>query len=168
MNENLNLEIILKGCPSGIKLYSPVFGEIEFIKIDSNDIYCIKCQRWLKHQAKPDILAFTKEGYLYTGYKSIECVLFPSKEQRDWSKFKIKRLKFDPKTLKPFDKVLVRDENEAEWMCDLFSHIRPEMKYNKYCCAGSECKYCIPYNKDTKYLTGTTDDAPEYYRYWED
>ena len=50
MNENLNLEVILKGCPSGIKLYSPVFGEIEFIKIVPNDIYCIKCYRWPKSE----------------------------------------------------------------------------------------------------------------------
>ena len=29
-------------------------------------------------------------------------------------------------------------------------------------------KFCIPYNNDTKHLIGTTDEAPEYYRYWED
>ena len=25
----------------------------------------------------------------------------------------------------------------------------------------------IPYNDETKHLVGTTDEAPEYYRYWE-
>ena len=29
-------------------------------------------------------------------------------------------------------------------------------------------KYCVPYNDDTKHLVGTTEEAPEYYRYWED
>ena len=28
--------------------------------------------------------------------------------------------------------------------------------------------YCIPYNDDTKHLVGTTEEAPEYYRYWKD
>ena len=28
--------------------------------------------------------------------------------------------------------------------------------------------FCIPYNDDTKQLVGTADEAPEYYRYWED
>ena len=27
--------------------------------------------------------------------------------------------------------------------------------------------YCIPYNDDTKHLVGTEEEAPEYYRYWE-
>ena len=27
---------------------------------------------------------------------------------------------------------------------------------------------CIPYNDETKHLLGTSDEAPEYYRYWED
>ena len=46
-----------------------------------------------------------------------ECTLFPSKDQRDWSKFvrfwdKPKVDKFDPKTLQPFDKVLVRADDK--------------------------------------------------------
>ena len=28
--------------------------------------------------------------------------------------------------------------------------------------------YCIPYNDDTKHLAGTNENAPEYYRYWEE
>ena len=27
---------------------------------------------------------------------------------------------------------------------------------------------CIPYNDDTKHLVGTNEEAPEYYRHWED
>ena len=93
---------------------------------------------------------------------------FPSKEQRDWSKFKIKRRKFDPKTLKPFDKILVKDNLHDPWTCTLFLHMKNKNSKHPYVCAILSWKYCIPYNKDTKYLTGTTDDAPEYYRYWED
>lgn len=28
--------------------------------------------------------------------------------------------------------------------------------------------YCIPYNEDTKHLVGKSEDAPVFYRYWED
>lgn len=167
MNENLNLVLILGCCPNGTKLYSSIYGEIEFIRIDSNDIYCIKCRRReLKSQKMPDIIAFTKEGYLFPGYKSSECVLFPSKEQRDWSKFKFKQPKFDPKTLKPFAKVLARLGDYGIWYCEWFSFIEKETNLIK--CCGAYYKYCIPYNEDTEHLVGTTDDAPEFYRYWGD
>ena len=72
--------------------------------------------------------------------------------------------KFDPKTLKPFDRVLVRDRDIQHWICNLFSHIIN----NEYLCIGSCFIYCIPYNDDTKHLVGTKEEAPEYYRYWED
>ena len=38
----------------------------------------------------------------------------------------------------------------------------------RYSCISDYYKYCIPYNDDTKHLVGTKDEAPEYYRYWED
>lgn len=72
--------------------------------------------------------------------------------------------KFDPNTLKPFDKVLIRISNL--WRVNFFSNKED---------GGCRCidinylfKYCIPYNDDTKHLVGTKDEAPEYYRYWED
>lgn len=78
-----------------------------------------------------------------------------------------KKKKFDPKTLKPFDKVLVRDKSCYNWMCELFSYIKTESEF-KYWCISNGYKYCIPYNDDTKHLVGTSDEAPESYRYWED
>ena len=36
MNENLNLVEILKDCPKGTKLYSPIVGEVE-LKCINND-----------------------------------------------------------------------------------------------------------------------------------
>ena len=75
--------------------------------------------------------------------------------------------KFDPKTLKPFDRVLVRNYKTTKWRCEHFSHFDGG-NYNP--CIASCCSYtfCIPYNDDTKHLVGTTEEAPEYYRYWED
>ena len=76
--------------------------------------------------------------------------------------------KFDPKTLQPFDKVLVRDSYDYKWVCDLFSFIvEGDVEY-KYRCIGSCSKYCIPYNDDTKHLINTYKLPSEYYRYWKD
>ena len=75
--------------------------------------------------------------------------------------------KFDPKTLQPFDKVLVN--SNGEWFCDFFSHYDDSVnQFNCTCTGGCPYDYCIPYNDDTKHLVGTDNEAPEYYRYWED
>ena len=165
MNENLNLEKILKYCPKGTKLYSPVLGEVYFAAINYYDrTYPIIVK------TEDETFCFTKQGKLYE-IKQSECLLFPSKEQRDWSKFKPKQPKFDPKTLQPYMKVLVRDSYKSQWKCEFYSHERKNEKSTfKYVVTGSSLAnvYCIPYNDDTKHLVGTTDEAPEFYRYWED
>ena len=170
MNENLNLVEILKDCPKGTKLYSTAFGDVYFYRISNNEEYPIG----IAVAGNSDYRTLTCDGKLWRDYGG-ECILFPSKEQRDWSKFTApwyKKDRFDPKTLKPFDKVLVRDDCESEWQCDLFSHINDEPIYEPvlfhYKCTGCSYRYCIPYNDETKHLVGTIDEAPEYYRYWED
>lgn len=75
--------------------------------------------------------------------------------------------KLDPKTFRPFDKVLVRNVDDKHWRCDLFSHIDTHYSYSVLC-IGFSWKYCIPYNDETKHLVGTTDDCPEYYKWWEE
>lgn len=266
MNENLNLVEILKDCPKGTKLYSTIFGEVEFV--DCDNLYQIVVAKGNKYYY------FTLQGVFIferIKYHTGECVLFPSKDQRDWSKFNPKneelvppcefkdgdilsyqcgylknrsiyiyryhktlntayyvalsgntnpifridnkgkcalngydhtvrfateeekqklfdaiklngyewnaetktlgrlvKPKFDPKTLQPFDRVLVRDNNDnsESWRCDLFSHSTTGCF--KFICVGNGYHYCIPYNDDTKHLVGTTEEAPEYYRYWEE
>ena len=161
MNENLNLVEILKDCPVGTKLYSPIIGEVEFKRIKYCDYPIVTCSTNGNR-----ILSFTKEGLFFS---EGECImLFPSKEQRDWSKFKIKKPKFDPNTLQPFDKVLVKYLKDDYWSCDLFSNITKDGKIYPYLCVSGVYKYCIPYNDDTKHLVATNKEAPEFYRYWED
>lgn len=164
MNENLNLVEILKYCPEGTKLYSTVYGDVELVRVYLDDnTYPIE----IKIDEGSDMIYITNDGRLFNDFRG-ECTLFPSKEQRDWSKFKVKKAKFDPKTLQPFDKVLVYDIYDIceGWTCALFSHIR-ESEY-PYSTSSGSFKVCIPYNDDTKHLLGTTDEVPEYYRYWED
>ena len=162
MNENIDLKKILKDCPKGWKLYSPMVGEIDFLKIH-DDVYAILAIQGCH------TVSFTKEGFYYDDTDG-ECLLFPSKDQRDWSKFTApwyKKEKFDPKTLQAFDRVLVRKFKTIKWHCEHFSHFDGG-NYNP--CIASCCSYtfCVPYNDDTKHLVGTTEEAPEYYRYWED
>ena len=97
---------------------------------------------------------------------SAECCLFPSKDNRDWSTFKPKKERFDPKTLKPFDKVLIKHTYENErWVCNFFSDLLPNSEVH---CIGLIVSECIPYNDETAHLVGTTDEAPEYYKWWEE
>ena len=162
MNENLNLVEILKDCPNGTKLYSSVFGEVELDLVDVCAKYPIVIR--LKDEGRGRE-SLTTEGKLFLDYEG-ECILFPSKEQRDWSKFKVKKPKFDPKTLQPFDKVLARDTDYSNWRCGLFSHYNKDDGIQYPCITiGGAFSICIPYNEDTKHLVGTTKEAPEYYRY---
>lgn len=173
MNENLDLTKILEGCPKGTKFYSSDWGEVTFFEVSPHDWdhYPIRLHHPSEVSSRPLIASLTKNGQNYYGYDG-ECTLFPSKTQRDWSKFerfwdKPKVEKFDPKTLQPFDKVLVRDVYKKCWVCTLFSHIDNDVSFPVYC--SSDCfATCIPYNEDTKHLIGTNEDCPEYYKWWEE
>ena len=165
MNENIDLTKILKDCPKGWKLYCSIYGEVEFVCIDEYEEYPIKVMVKRKF-----IDAFSGKGFIRPQY-NIKGILFPSKDQIDWSKFTApwyKKEKFDPKTLKPFDKVLVKLSNDDVWIADFFSYYDKLEKYMKYVCITHLAVFCIPYNDDTKHLLGTNKEAPEYYRYWED
>ena len=163
MNENLNLAKILKYCLKGTKLYSPALGEVAFAAINNHDSsYPIVVK------TEDGTFCFTKQGKLYDTKQS-ECLLFPSREQRDWSKFTApwyKKEKFDPKTLNAFDRVLVRNYKTNKWRCEHFSYFNDGE--SSPCMASASYEFCIPYNDETKHLVGTDEEAPEYYRYWED
>ena len=192
MNENLNLSKILRDCLKGTKLYSPLFGVVKFEEISEDwNFVCVRKGK--------DIWTFTYDARFLFGIsnsKSAEIMLFPSKEQRDWSKFITKQSemeelcesqeitkwayindllpkqpKFDPNTLKPFDKVLVRLTKDGIWNVTFFSHYDKKVMWGCYPFVTTSSKsysMCIPYNDKTKHLVGTSDEAPEFYRYWED
>ena len=256
MNENLNLVEILKDCPRGTKLYYTVYGEVEFDHVAISSKYPIV----LKLKGGEIYESLTSEGK-YDIEHDGECLLFPSKDQRDWSKFNPKKEgfvpphkfndgdivatnsglqvfilqipksdlqgnchvgydfetnefffsrerfdrlsteeekqklfeaikksgykwnadtkslekfvepKFNPNTFRPFDKVLVRFFDSDCWRCEFFSHITNVYdNVYRYTTTSGNTLYdkCIPYNDDTKHLVGSQDEAPEYYRYWED
>ena len=78
-NSKLDLREILKDCPKGTKLYSPLFGEVEFIKIIKYDAYSIIVSAEGREQNS------TEDGRYYLRYTDGECLLFPSKDNRNWN-----------------------------------------------------------------------------------
>ena len=85
-------------------------------------------------------------------------------EDENW---KLVPNKFDISTLKPFDKVLVRDSNESRWCADMFSHYSGHDRF-PFCTLGSSLSgfsQCIPY-EGNEYLLGTTNDCDEFYKNW--
>ena len=167
MNENLNLVEILKDCPKGTKLYSPIYGDVELVKVYLKDnAYPIEIKIGKSSEMIVDI---TNNGRLLGDFPG-ECVLFPSKEQRDWSKFKVKKHKFDPKTFQPFDKVLVKkgDKSYHVWFPDFISLPPNDVDETILCMTIDDVVMVIPYNEETKHIVGTSEEAPEFYRYWED
>jgi hypothetical protein len=80
MEQKLNIAEILKDKPVELKLYSSTFGYIKFNGVHKDKIY-FSSEDTNIHSVKPN-------GKMYD---SGECIIFPSKKMRDWSKFAWKR-----------------------------------------------------------------------------
>lgn len=226
----MNIAELLKYCAEGTKLYSLVDGEVTLESICDTKQYCIEVVT-----DNGNTSYFTKDGKMFIDRPNGECILFPSKDQRDWSKFRIpvkrgdimmeidgnypfiasgkftknglpkyicginlennlqmdmgagwtskfyipaseevkKKLlneiaeagyrwnsetlkleKVKQNELKPFDKVLVRDDLNEKWSINLFSHCDEEDENFPYICLISSYRYCIPY-EGNEYLLGT-------------
>ena len=234
-NNNINIAEILKDCPEGMKLYSPLFGEVTLGKSGSDNISVFS------KKDNGDIIfnTFAENGLFYSGYSQSQCLLFPSSEMRDWTKFfkrgdvvlcednmcaifegwanddytkfnttidfyefgasfdkemvcdtdrfvkasdeeravfianaeRTLKGKYNPDTLqvepvktecplKPFDKVLVRNNDGQAWRANYFSHYKNAPDYF-YVCINGIYHYCIPYNEYTAHLLGTIDPYTE-------
>lgn len=227
---NINIAEILKDCPEGMKLYSLAYGKVKLSQIE-DDGYSFPI---IVETVERNSRGFTKEGRIQTNYSDAECLLFPSSEMRDWSKFfkrgdvlchkegnlyvvfeswanddytefnttdisfgkvevcdtdsfvkasdeqravfiaKAERAfngKYNPDNLrvepvkpkcqfKPFDKVLVRNNDGQAWRANYFSHYKNAPDYF-YVCINGIYHYCIPYNEHTAHLLGTTDPYTE-------
>ena len=83
MENEINIAEILKDCPEGMKLYSPLFGEVTLGKSGSDNISVFS------KNDDGDIIfnTFAENGLFYSGYSQSQCLLFPSSEMRDWTKF---------------------------------------------------------------------------------
>lgn len=82
-----------------------------------------------------------------------------AKENKAWDSEKKEFVDLKPKVeLKPFDKVLVRNDKEDQWSANIFSY---QVRDNMYYCLG-ECywRYCIPY-EGNEHLLGTTNNVED-------
>lgn len=87
METNINIAEILKNKPQGTKLYSSACGKCQLEEVDDKSF---------KISFYSSKFGFMNggEGYLDKNgklYDDGECVVFPSKEMRDWSKFAWKK-----------------------------------------------------------------------------
>lgn len=92
-NKELNLCEILKDCPKGTKLYTPLYGVCSLCSVDDKFVT-------VDYVGTVNIICY--ETFFPNGAISKlgdECLLFPSKDNRDWSTFKTKKERFDPNTL---------------------------------------------------------------------
>ena len=80
MEKELNIAAILKDKPVGLKFYSPTFGRITFNGVHKGKVYFFSDDT-NAHSVK-------QNGKMYDGG---ECIIFPSNEMRDWSKFAWKK-----------------------------------------------------------------------------
>lgn len=80
-----NLVKILKG-QEGITLYSPVIGEVTLKRIENANNYPITVEAKTTLGIKE--YSFTSDGRFIDIIFNGECMLFPAKDQRDWSKWK--------------------------------------------------------------------------------
>lgn len=109
MNENINLVDILKDAPRGTKLWSPICGDCKLFNITSGT-YPIGVST---EENNSQTFTFMSNG-CYADYTNAECLLFPSKENRNWSTFKLHK---KHKHFKPFENVLItmNTENGVIW-----------------------------------------------------
>lgn len=71
----MNIAEILKNAPKGTKLFSPLFGEVKLESV-SDDIIEVRIEG--------AVSTFYKDGRYYRSYFNGECLLFPSKDKRNW------------------------------------------------------------------------------------
>lgn len=80
MEKELNIAAILKDKPVGLKFYSPTFGCVTFNGVHKDKVYFFS-KDTNAHSVKQNGKMFD-DG---------ECIIFPSKEMRDWEKFAWKK-----------------------------------------------------------------------------
>ena len=84
MGNKINIAEILRDCPKGTKLYSPLFGKCEYIGVDnSKHPIAIKAQRTDSTITQ----TFMKDGRYFEGFEDTDTMIFPSVEMRSWDKF---------------------------------------------------------------------------------
>ena len=157
MERNINVAKILKSKSKGTKLYSSAFGQMTYngIAYDTNGT-----EIWLLTENKVDRTIKDRNIHLATAEERLKLFDALTKEGKYWDAEKKEvvdlKLKIE---LKPFDKVLVRDGKNEIWEPAFFFRNLPKHNVYKYQTVGGKLRvYCIPFNKETAKLIGTSND----------
>lgn len=83
--EKINIAEILRDCPKGTKLYSPLFGKCELEEISNDNKYPILITA--QKGAGREVETLMKDGSYFEGFEDTDMMIFPSVEMRSWNKF---------------------------------------------------------------------------------
>lgn len=125
-NKLINIAEILKDAPKGTRLYSPVCGELELYAAHGTHIECTAPGYY-------NDLDFDSYGRIfhYSDLEEAECLLFPAKENRDWSTFQAPR---EHKEFKAGEKVIVPYYDvvscRTKWKLDIYSHYDSNIEFH--------------------------------------
>ena len=143
---------IINGCEQRcILIFRNIIG-------DSLNRYCILTKRGLFTEGyslidKEDSLLFATEEEKKKLFSALE------KEGKAWDAKKKQIVDLNPKwTIKPFDRVITRNDDDDIWTANIFSHMDSRGEYVTIGCVGGYT-YCIPYNEETAKLIGTTNNV---------
>ena len=93
-----------------------------------------------------------------TDYEKSQLFDALAKKNKAWDSEKKAIVNLKPKwTPKPFDRVITRVDVNSIWTANIFSHVDQHGKYVTIGCI-SGYTYCLPYNKETAKLIGTTNN----------
>lgn len=156
----MNIAEILKNCPNGTKLYSSIYGELSLVGVQIKALYNYPICCYVIRSG--NAVSFTEDGKSNT--TDAEPTLFPSRDQRDWSKFGATD-KETKHQFKPFDKVLVRNYDTDEWLPGFFYKFdlgwnNPYHIMNLHHLTDYAYRECIPY-EGNEHLLGTTINPEE-------
>lgn len=137
----MNIAEILKRMPSGTKIYSSLHGaEVELVEVTEDKRQLIITKQ---HSTSLATDTFFPDGSFRKGG---ECMLFPSKDEREWQNISL--------GLKPFDRVLAKETKDDYWEIEFFSSYTGK-KEQPYMCLMGTYEYCIPFEGNEKYLGKT-------------
>lgn len=128
--------------------YTKFNTTIDYYKVSNSwgkeDVYCTGIYRRATDEERAKFIAAAEEHY-GGKYNPETLQVKPVKVSKPKCSFK------------PFDKVLVRCNEDSVWCCELFSHYNTFNKQCPYVCSSSVYKYCIPY-EGNQHLLGTTNN----------
>lgn len=128
------------------KIIEPKFKVGDKIRHKENGIYCT--------------LGEYSEGI--SAYCTNIGLAITSKDLEHWE---LAPNKFDITTLKPFDKVLVREDNKHVWSTQFFERINNRLKDSFVCVGGWRYRQCIPY-EGNEHLLNTSNEPDDFYKTW--